>query len=154
MLEELQKLLESLVDALERASKNVERIASMFLADLLDFLERTYKWLVDAIRRTKEYLRRLFTAIGRISVALGKLALFYSPIVVFLVAFAFTKGIVWLAASAVWFVLITAICLTYGKRAETHKEQIKPSSSDETETPLTSSAEDVDGSEGQKEYPH
>ena len=125
MTEGKRNSLESLLVTLELVGNKVERIASMFLDGLLKFLETTYDWLLDAIRRTREYLSRLFIALGRIIWALGKLLVFYSPILVLLAGYSLTGGIAWLIGGALWFVLITAICFGYGKRVQNENAENK-----------------------------
>lgn len=116
MLENLQRFLNDLVDGIERFGKTIESFFSLLLNGVLNFLESAYRWITDTIKRIREYLVRLFMALANLSVALFKLSLFYIPCLIFIAVYFFTRSGGWIIAAVVWFLFITAIGLTYGRR--------------------------------------
>jgi len=112
--------MDEFIQALEDAAKGIQRFFEQLLTGLLDILERTYQWLVAVANRVGSYLARLFTAMGKLLVALFKLGLFYLPGIIAILIGIFGE-IVWLLVVGVfWVVLITIVGLAYKKKETTN----------------------------------
>lgn len=118
MLEALTTFLEDMLSALERFGNRLENLAARLLEGLLIFLEEAYAKIIQITKRIWDYLLRLGRALYRLMIALTKLSLFYIPSVVLILAFVVTGRLVFFVGSALWFVFITAVGLTYGKPKE------------------------------------
>ena len=65
----------------------------------------------------KNYLIRLFKAIWGFTVASFKLILFYVPsVMLIIVSYNSEWAAIWLVGAGLWFIFITAVGLTYGRR--------------------------------------
>lgn len=135
MLEPLNKVTLTLgqaLDALTRfmvdAAKALEELVGQFFKALLQFLDDAQLWVHETFERIRDYLTHFLPALAYFAFALVKLSLFYLPTFACLVAyFALYPSIIWVLFGLLWFIFITGIGLTYGKR------QHKPTLQDSTE---------------------
>jgi hypothetical protein len=117
MLANLQRFLDDFIRGIERFGKKIESFVSLLVTGLVEFIEKVYRWLVDITIRIKNYLIRLFTAVRSLAVASFKLMLFYVPSVILLiVSYHFEWATGWIVGAGLWFVFITAVALTCGRR--------------------------------------
>lgn len=113
MLEGLTRFLEDFIRTLTLMNARLERLANRFLEALIIFLEIVYRHLADVTRRIVNYLERLMPLMGRLILALLRLAAFYIPSVILLVIFTATQSTVMIIAAVIWAIFITTIGLTY-----------------------------------------
>jgi ABC-type proline/glycine betaine transport system permease subunit len=110
--------LEAMVKGLSNFTQEVEHV----LSGLINAIERAYRWTVDITIRVKKYLIRLIDALVRCICALLKLILFYVPTIVCVIIFAnYPNKWGWLIFAILWFLLITAVSLTYGKEKKINR---------------------------------
>lgn len=112
LVDRVQKSLERAVAILEAAASNLERLTDAVLQAFLQYLDRTYQWLVKAVKYVKEYLIRAGKALGRLVLVEFKLFLFYLPGVICLLIYFPSKWSILLIIGCVWILLITALVIT------------------------------------------
>ena len=112
LTDRIQKSLEKAVAALEVAASNLERLTDAVLQAFLRGLDRTYQWLVKAVKYVKEYLIRAGKALARLLLVGFKLMLFYLPGIICIVLYFPTKWLIFLIIGLFWILLISALVLT------------------------------------------
>lgn len=113
----LGESLEALTHFMVDAAKAVEELVGQFFRALLQFLEDAQQWVHETFERIYDYLTHFLPALAYFAFALVKLSLFYIPTFACLVAhFAIYPSFIWIVLGLLWFIFITGIGLTYGKR--------------------------------------
>jgi len=106
-------LWDDFIRSIERMGIELESLAASLLTALLRFLEDAYEKIVEVTRRIADYLARLFRALGRLSVALFKLMLFYLPGLACLFGGIAWESVVLMLVGVCWIGLVTLIGLAY-----------------------------------------
>lgn len=112
LIDRIQASIEKAAEALESMASNLERLTDAVLQAALRCLDRTYQWLVRAVKYVKEYLIRIGKALIRIVVVGFKLLLFYMPGVIFIALYFPTEWTILLIVGCLWVLLISALVLT------------------------------------------
>lgn len=109
--------LEALTQFMFDAARTLEELIGRFFQALLQFLQDAQQWAHDTFNRIQDYLTYFLPALASFAIALAKLSLFYLPTFVCLAVYFVTHtSFIWIGLGLFWFVFITGIGLTYGKR--------------------------------------
>lgn len=108
----MNNIFEILLRGLEILSQKLEKLFNYFFEGLLDYLEKVQKWLKNKFNIIKNYLEKLFIVLWKVLINLFKLSLFYIPSIILILIGNSTT----ITIAIIYFVIITLIGLTYGKK--------------------------------------